>query len=184
MESKDDDILIKTNIKKIKRQYKENIFSLRMKSNLTKYLLNFLDFKSKLNFAKTSIFITNNFIENENLKTFDIVEELHEKYPLIEMKYDKNYFVSISDNLLKIKDLFKFKDSEKDIAKYESPEMRKNYLKIENKRKSFITLGNCFNWPWKDNKHYWDINKKYNTNYFNYNFWYLYDVCWIHSFLI
>jgi len=93
MDSKnDDDILIKTNIKKIKRQYKENIFSSKMKSNLTKYILNFLDFKSKLNFAKTSIYITNNFIENENSKTFDIVKELHEKYPLIEMKFDEKYF--------------------------------------------------------------------------------------------
>ena len=185
MDSKnDDDILIKTNIKKIKRQYKENIFSSKMKSNLTKYILNFLDFKSKLNFAKTSIYITNNFIENENSKTFDIVKELHEKYPLIEMKFDEKYFDSISDNLLKIKDLFKFKDSEEDISKYESPEMRRNYLKIENNRNSFITLGNCFNWPWKDNKYYWNVNKKYNTNYFNYNYWYLYEVCWIHSFLI
>jgi hypothetical protein len=181
MESKNEAILINSNIKKIKRAFKENKFS-KINGYNTKNIMSYLDLKSKYNFAKTCIFILNKFIEYENSKTFDIIAELPYKFPMIEMTFnEKNYD---SDYLLEIKALIKFKDSEKDISKYESPEMRRNYIIIENKRISFICLGNCFNWPWKDDKHYWSLNKKYNTNYINYNYWYLDDVCWIHNLLI
>ena len=56
IKSKENDIYIIKIIKKIKREGKSNIFSERLKSNLTKYILNFLEPKTKFNFAKTSIF--------------------------------------------------------------------------------------------------------------------------------
>ena len=180
---KTNDIYIIKKLKKIKREGKPNTFSEKFKSNLTKYILNFLDQKSKSYFAKTCIFALNNYIDNENSIIFDKIKLLHEKYPLIEMNYDEIDFNSKPDNLLELKTLFKFKDSEEEISKYESPEMRKNYLQIENGRKSFIALGNCFNWSWKDNKHHWIISKN-NFNYFGYKFWYLIDVCWVHTLLI
>lgn len=145
--------------------------------------MNFLEPKSKINFAQTSIFNHNTFIEYENLKVLDKIRLLQEQYPLIEMNYDEKDFNSNSDHLLELKTLFKFKDSEEEISQYESPEMRKNYLKIENERKSFIALGNCFNWSWKDNKYHWIISQK-KLNYFNYRLWYLIDVCWVHTLLI
>ena len=184
MESKNEAILIKTNIKKIKRAYKENSFSSIIKYNLTKYIMNYLDLKSKYNFAKTCTSILNNFIDYENSKTFDIIADLPKKFPLIERTFDEKNCDFNSDYLWEIKALIKFKDSEEDISEYESPEMRKNYLIIENRRISFISLGNCFNWPWKKDKHYWNLNKKYNTNYINYNYWHLDDVSWIHNLLI
>lgn len=183
IKSKENDIYIIKIIKKIKREGKSNIFSERLKSNLTKYILNFLEPKTKFNFAKTSIFILNNFIDNENLIFLDKIKLLHEEYPLLELNYDETDIKSKFDNLLELKTLFKFKDSEEEISKYESPEMRKNYLKIEKDRKSFIALGNCFNWSWKENKHHWIISKN-NLNYFNYKFWYLIDVCWVHTLLV
>ena len=185
MDSKYNDIIIKKNLKKIKREGKEkdNIFSKNLKSNLTKYILNYLDLKSKYAFAQTCIFALNNFIDNENLNVLEYLKNLKNSFPLIELELNEIDKNANTDNLLEIKSIFKFKDLPEEIAKYESPEMRKNYLKIENNRKSFIALGNCFNWPWKDNKHHWIISKN-NLNYFNYNFWYLIDVCWVHSFLI
>jgi len=184
MESKNDIILIKTKIKKIDRPYKDNNFSTKIAYNIVKNILNYLDLKSKYNFAKTCRFVLNNFIDAENSKTFDIIRDLHKKFPLIEMEFDEKNYNLDSNYLLGIKALIKFKDSEKDILKYESSEMRKNYILIKNKRISFISLGNCFNWPWKDNPHYWSLNKKYNTNYLNYNYWYLEDASWIHNYLI
>ena len=187
MDSKCNDILIKKNLKKIKREgnekQKDNIFSKILKSNLTKYILNYLEFESKFAFAKTCIFALNNFIDNENSIVLGKLKNLKKTYPLIEIELNEIDKYENSDNLLEIKNIFKFKDSPEEIAKYESPEMRKNYLKIENNRKSFIALGNCFDWAWKDNKHHWIISKN-NLNYFNYHFWYLIDVCWVHSLLI
>ena len=185
MESKESegDIFIKKSLKKIKREGINNIFSTKLKSNLTKYILNYLDIQSKFSFSKTCIFALNNFIDYENSLILDKVKNLHETYPLIEINFDKIDFESKPDNLLELKTIFKFKDSKEEIEKYESQEMRKNYLKFENNRKSFIALGNCFNWPWKDNKHHWIVSKS-NLNYFNYKYWYLIDVCWIHTILI
>ena len=183
MESKNEAILINSNIKKIKRAFKENKFS-KINSYNTKNIMSYLDLKSKYNFAKTCIFILNNFIEYENSITFDIIADLPKKFPLIEMTFDDKNYDSISDNLLGIKALIKLKDSEKDISEYESSEMRRNYIIIENRRISFISLGNCYNWPWKNNKHYWSLNKKYNTNYINNFYWYLDDASWIHNLLI
>ena len=122
-------------------------------------------------------------IDNENLIFLDKIKLLHEEYPLLELNYDETDIKSKFDNLLELKTLFKFKDSEEEISKYESPEMRKNYLKIEKDRNTFIALGNCFNWSWKENKHHWIISKN-NLNYFNYKFWYLIDVCWVHTLLV
>ena len=183
MESKENDIFIKRNLKKVKREIINNIFSSKMKNNLTKYILSYLDLQSKLNFAQTCIFILNNFIDYKNSIIYDKIKKIHEFYPLIEINIDEIDLETIPDNLLELKSVFKFKDSKEEIAKYESPEMRKNYLKFEKNRKSFIALGNCFDWAWKDNKHHWIISKR-NSNYFNYKYWYLNDVCWIHNTLI
>ena len=53
MDSKYNNIIIKKNLKKIKREGKEkdNIFSKNLKSNLTKYILNYLDLKIKICFC-------------------------------------------------------------------------------------------------------------------------------------
>ena len=146
--------------------------------------MNYLDLESKCNFAKTCIFIYNIFIDKENAITFEKINNLQEKFPLIEIKFDKKNINFDSDYLFGIKALFKFKESEKDISEYKSREMRKNYMKIEYGRKSFIALGNCFDWPWKNDNHYWNLNIKYNTNYNNCNYWYLDDVSWIYIKLI
>lgn len=182
MESKKD-ILIKRNLRKVKREGKDNSFSQKLKSNLTKYILSYLDPKSKYEFAASCIFTLNLFIDYENLLVLDKLKNLLKKFPLIEFDLTTIDFNSNSENLLQLKNIFKFKDSKEEIEKYESPEMRKNYLIIEKNRKSLISLGNCFPWPWKDKKRHWLISKN-NLNYFNYNYWYLNDVCWIHSFLI
>ena len=67
MESKNEANLINSNIKKIKRAFKENKFS-KINGYNTKNIMSYLDLKSKYNFAKTCIFARNNFIENENSK--------------------------------------------------------------------------------------------------------------------
>lgn len=184
MESKSDVILIKTNIKKIKRAYENNVFSSIKNIYIVQNIMNYLDLESKCNFAKTCIFIYNIFIDKENAITFEKINNLQEKFPLIEIKFDKKNINFDSDYLFGIKALFKFKESEKDISEYKSREMRKNYMKIEYGRKSFIALGNCFDWPWKNDNHYWNLNIKYNTNYNNCNYWYLDDVSWIYIKLI
>ena len=183
MDSGYNDILIKKNIKKIKRESKNNCFKDKLKNNLIKFILSFLNLKEKIIFSRTCIFILNNYIDYENSIIFNEIKNIHKKFPLIEMNYNEKDLELKPDNLLELKTIFKFKDSKEEISKYESPEMRKNYLKIENNKKSFIALGNCFNWPWKDNKYYWKLSN-INLNYFNYNYWYLINVCWIHSFLI
>ena len=184
MESNYKDILIKRKIKKVNRKYTSNIFSEKLKSNLTKNIFKYLDSQSKFQFAKTCIYALNNLIEKENSIVLNKLKELHDNFPLIEINYNEKDKELESDNLLELNSVFKFKDSKEEIEKYESPEMRKNYLKIEKGRKSFIALGNCFDWAWKDNKHHWIICKQNNLNYFNYNFWYLLDVCWVHSLLV
>ena len=126
----------------------------------------------------------NNFIDYENTIVLNKLKELHDNFPLLEMNYKEKDIEIRPDNLLEFKNVFKFKDSKEEIDKYESKEMRKNYLKIENGRKSFIALGNCFDWAWKDNKHHWIVSEHNTLNYFNYKFWYLIDVCWVHSLLV
>jgi hypothetical protein len=66
MEINEQDRLINRDIKKIKRQHKENIFSTTLNYNLTKYIMDFLDIKNLYEFAKTCIFIFNSFIDYEN----------------------------------------------------------------------------------------------------------------------
>ena len=69
------DRLINKDIKKIIRQHKENIFSTKLKNNLTQFIMNYLDIKSKYEFCKTCIFIFNIFIDYENLFVFEKMKE-------------------------------------------------------------------------------------------------------------
>ena len=75
MEINEQDRLLSRDIKKIKRQHKDNIFSTTLNYNLTKYIMDFLDIKNLYEFAKTCIFIFNSFIDYENTLIFEKIKK-------------------------------------------------------------------------------------------------------------
>lgn len=75
MEKDSETLLANINIKKIKRKYISNIFSEKLKGNLTKNIMNYLTIENIFSFSKTCIFIYNNFIDYENIK----IKKLEEK---------------------------------------------------------------------------------------------------------
>ena len=72
------DKLIKKDIKK-KKRFVENIFSLKLNYNIIKIIMNYLNKKDLLEFAKTCIFIFNNFIDYENSLLYNKFENIHKK---------------------------------------------------------------------------------------------------------
>ena len=84
---KDSEILLANgNIKKIKRKYISNIFSEKLKGNLTKNIMNYFSVQNILAFSRTCIFIYNNFIDYINIKIKKLKEE--GKNSLLEISKD------------------------------------------------------------------------------------------------
>ena len=79
MEYSKEDYLLKKSFKKIKRNYIENIFSKKSKTNITRNIMSYLDIKSRYEFAKTCIYTYNNFIDFENLIIPEKIKELSNK---------------------------------------------------------------------------------------------------------
>jgi hypothetical protein len=106
MELKIGDRLISRNIKKILRQHKENIFSVKLNNNLTQSIMNYLEIKSKFDFAKTCIFIFNAFIDFENSIIFEkIKEKIQSKICTIflnNLKFGIGYFCILHFSLNKL----------------------------------------------------------------------------------
>ena len=93
MEKDCESFLVKKNISKIKTKKKGNIFSTKIKSNLTKNIMKYLDIKSILEFAKTCIFLFNNFIDYENESIFNkIISEQEKAFYQIEFEENKKTF--------------------------------------------------------------------------------------------
>ena len=126
-----EDRLIKKDIKKVKREYIGNIFSTKLNINMIKLIMKYLDIKYLYEFAKTSIYIFNIFIDYENFVLYKSLKEKAEKnickIILKENKQGFGYFIKISDDL-KILFINKFLTEE---------EEEKNKIKIikENKEK-------------------------------------------------
>ena len=131
-----EDRLIKKDIKKVKREYIDNIFSTKLNTNMIKLIMKYLDKNHLYEFAKTSIFIFNIFIDYENLVLYKSLKEKCEKnickIIIKENKQGFGFFIKISNNL---KVLF--------INKFLTEEEKKNKIKIviENKEKE-IDLNN------------------------------------------
>ena len=106
MEINEQDRLINRDIKKIKRQHKENIFSTSLNKNLTKYIMEFLDIKNLYEFAKTCIFIFNSFIDYENTLIFEkMKKQIKNKICTINLENGKKgigYFSTIHFSLYKL----------------------------------------------------------------------------------
>ena len=79
MEYSKEDYLLKKSFKKIKRNYIENIFSKKSKTNITRNIMSYLDIKSRYEFAKTCIYTYNNFIDFENLIIPEKIKEISNK---------------------------------------------------------------------------------------------------------
>lgn len=92
MEKDCESFLVKKNISKIKSQQKGNIFSTKIKSNLTKNIMKYLNIKSILEFAKTSIFLFNNFIDYENESIYNKISEQEKAFCQIEFEENKKTF--------------------------------------------------------------------------------------------
>lgn len=75
MEKDSESLIMKNDIKKIKRKYKDNIFSKKLKGYLTKNIMNYLNIQSICEFRKTCIYIYNNHIEYKNIKIKKLQEE-------------------------------------------------------------------------------------------------------------
>jgi hypothetical protein len=56
MEKKQDSLILNINVNKIKRQYNKNLFSVKLKNNLAKNIMKYLDIESIIEFSKTCIF--------------------------------------------------------------------------------------------------------------------------------
>ena len=97
--------LIKKDIRKIKREYLDNIFSTKLKSSMTIIIMKYLDIKDLYEFAKTSIYIFNTFIDYENYVLYKSLQEKERKNICkIFLKEDKQgfgYFIKIQKNNLK-----------------------------------------------------------------------------------
>ena len=131
-----EDRLIKKDVKKVKREYIGNIFSTKLNINMIKLIMKYLDIKYLYEFAKTSIYIFNIFIDYENFVLYKSLKEKAEKnickIILKENKQGFGYFIKIQNNL---KALF--------INIPLTEEKKKNKIKIlkENKEKE-IDLNN------------------------------------------
>ena len=79
MEINFEDRLIKKDIKKIKRKYTDNIFSTKLNSNIVKIIMKYLDIKYLYEYAKSCIFIFNNFIDYENEKLYNLLKKTENK---------------------------------------------------------------------------------------------------------
>ena len=129
--------LIKKDIRKIKREYLDNIFSTKLKSSMTIIIMKYLDIKDLYEFAKTSIYIFNTFIDYENYVLYKSLQEKERKNICkIFLKEDKQgfgYFIKIQK--INLKALF--------INMPLTEEEKKNKIKIlkENKEKE-IDLDN------------------------------------------
>ena len=97
------DRLIRKDIKKIKRNYIDNIFSTQLNSNMIKIIMKYLDIKYLYEFAKSSIYIFNAFIDYENFELYTSLQKA-EKKNLCKIITERDnegfgYFIKISDNL-------------------------------------------------------------------------------------
>ena len=79
MEIHFEDRLIKKDIKKIKKEYTDNIFSFKLNNNIIKIIMNYLDKEDLWEFAKTCIFIFNNYIDYENSLLYNKLKEKAKK---------------------------------------------------------------------------------------------------------
>lgn len=79
MEIYSDGILNLKKIQKIEKNYISNIFSEKLKNNLVKIILRYLDIKEICEFSKTCIFIYNNFIDYENFIINENLEDIGQK---------------------------------------------------------------------------------------------------------
>ena len=79
MEIYSDGILNLKKIQKIEKNYISNIFSEKLKNNLVKIILRYLDIKEICEFSKTYIFIYNNFIDYENFIINENLEDIGQK---------------------------------------------------------------------------------------------------------
>lgn len=73
MEKEQDSLILNININKIKRQYNKNLFSVKLKNNLTKNIMKYLDIESIIEFSKTCIYIFNIFIDYENESFYNTI---------------------------------------------------------------------------------------------------------------
>ena len=90
METDSESLIMNNNIKKIKRIYKSNIFSDKLKGNLTKNIMNYLNVDDICEFRNTCIFIYNNFIDNENLKIKKLEEKVKNSLLELNLKLKDN----------------------------------------------------------------------------------------------
>ena len=103
MEINFEDRLIRKDIKKIKRKYTDNIFSSKLNSNIVKIIMKYLDTKYLYEYAKSSIFIFNIFIDYENETLYDsLKEKIKKKICKLLLTDDKEcygLFINISQSL-------------------------------------------------------------------------------------
>ena len=106
MEINYEDNLINRDIQKIKRKPINNLFSTKLNNNLTKFIMNYLEIKSRYEFAKTCIFLFNNFIDYENELFYEKKRnEIKNKICKITLENGKKgigYFCIIHSSLYKL----------------------------------------------------------------------------------
>lgn len=96
MEEEFESLLVKSTIKKINRNHSNNIFSEKLKKNLTYIIMDYLTLKNNCNFRKASIFIHNTFIDYENKKiSEEIFAEEKQSLLKINLKNEKQGFCYI-----------------------------------------------------------------------------------------
>ena len=163
------------------RSNSKNIFTEKLKLNLTKYLMRFSTYKDNLQLAKTCIFNRNVFIEYQSTLKEERIQEFKEKYS--DLEFDPN-LIKLNQNLDKIRNIngiYSFRDEPSEIEKYDDSKMRKNYLQVKDGKISKIVLANCFPWAGKKQTEYWTLKKEIEGNYLNFPAYHLSgDICWIH----
>ena len=165
----------KLKFRKVAREFTPNVFSIKVKYNITKYLMNFLTYEEQLEFGKTCIFVLNNFIDFDKEEIRGNISKIMKRY---KGKFDAKEedickrIMAGGDNL---KDILHYKFLHNEHDNY----ICFNKYDLYNNKESIISLANTYSWPHKNNPMYWDEHKQIKGSYFNKETCYLNNVCWL-----
>ena len=91
MEEESDSLLVKKSIKKINRNYSNNMFSEKLNKKLIYNIMNYLKLENRCKFRESSIFINNTFIDYENKRICEeILKEIKEKESMFKINLKNN----------------------------------------------------------------------------------------------
>jgi len=178
MEAEFESLLIKTTMKKIKRNHSNNIFFGKLNKYVINIIMDYLKIEDNCAFRKASIFIHNTFIDYENKKISEkILNEEKDSLLKIELKNKNKGFCFIC----KIPSLYRFNDLTSSIIINNNfiNDLEDNKLKIDKNNKIIeVDLNNKFKFIDKNynitiidiKKDYYGINTYFNLkeNIFEY----------------